>query len=61
MMTPFDEMPCVRFGNAVLKLELEEPSEDVVEIARKELRETPEVREEAIKKLRALLEGRNRI
>uniref|UniRef100_A0AAG5CV11 CRAL-TRIO domain-containing protein n=1 Tax=Anopheles atroparvus TaxID=41427 RepID=A0AAG5CV11_ANOAO len=36
-------------------IEVEEPSETLMEIARRELRETPEVREAAIEELRALL------
>lgn len=57
MLSGTAKMPCVKYGNLVLQFELEEPSPEFQEIARKELRETPDVKKEAIERLRELLKG----
>ncbi|XP_073942087.1 alpha-tocopherol transfer protein-like [Choristoneura fumiferana] len=55
MLTDVDKLPAVQLGDFVLQIELDDPSEAVREIARRELRETPEVTEPAITELRRLL------
>lgn len=55
MLSDIGELPALKFGDTHLKLELEELSPEMKEIARKELRETPDVAKEAIQELRALL------
>ncbi|KAL1500881.1 hypothetical protein ABEB36_006304 [Hypothenemus hampei] len=56
MLSDMSVMPAVELGNYTLTIELDELKPEVREIARKELRETPEVTEDSIKKLRALLQ-----
>ncbi|XP_076270366.1 alpha-tocopherol transfer protein-like isoform X3 [Rhynchophorus ferrugineus] len=55
MLSGLEEMPTVVLGNYVLQIELEDLKPEVEEIARKELRETPDVAKAAIKELRELL------
>ncbi|XP_049821828.1 alpha-tocopherol transfer protein-like isoform X1 [Aethina tumida] len=55
MLSDMDELPTVQLGDFKLEFELGEPSPKVQEIARKELRETPDVVKEAIPALRDLL------
>lgn len=57
MLSDMEEMPTVLLGDYVLQMELEELKPEVQEIARRELRETPDVKREAIKELRELLKG----
>lgn len=57
MLTDVDKLPALQLGDFVLQIELDDPSEAVREIARLELRETPEVTESAIAELRRLLAG----
>ncbi len=45
-------------GDLQIRLEIEEPSSELKEIARKELRETPEIVEAAKEELRDLLKGK---
>ncbi|TMW54769.1 hypothetical protein DOY81_000002 [Sarcophaga bullata] len=47
----------IDLGSAVIRMEQEEPPQWALEIAQKELRETPEVVEEAMKKLRELIQA----
>ncbi|CAB3230633.1 unnamed protein product [Arctia plantaginis] len=56
MLTDLDKLPGVQLGDFLLQFELDDPRESVQEIARKELRETPEIVEPAIEELRRLLE-----
>lgn len=58
MLSDMDELPTVQLGDFKLEFELGEPSPKVQEIARKELRETPDVVKEAIPALRDLLKGK---
>ena len=51
------KMAYIDLGSAVIRMEQEEPPQWALEIAQKELRETPEVVEEAMKKLRELIQG----
>lgn len=50
-------MPTVKLGDYILQIEIEELSSEVEEIAKKELRETPDERDRAVKELRELLKG----
>ncbi|CAH0556805.1 unnamed protein product [Brassicogethes aeneus] len=55
MLSDMDELPTVKLGDFTLEFELSEPSDKVKEIARKELRETPDVVKTAVPALRDLL------
>ncbi|KAJ8950112.1 hypothetical protein NQ318_017837 [Aromia moschata] len=55
ILSDMEEMPTVKLGDYTLQMELEDLKPEVKEIARKELRETPDVSKEAIKELRSLL------
>lgn len=55
MMSNMTELPKIKLGDFVLQFELDEPNEKVAEIARKELRENPDRKREAIEELKALL------
>ena len=57
MLTDLEKIPGVQLGDFLLQFELDEPRESVRDIARKELRETPEVAKPAVEELRRLLEG----
>lgn len=54
--TPFD-VPEFKLGSFVLKADFEDGNEFYTEKARNELRETPEVVEQALKDIRELLKG----
>jgi hypothetical protein len=49
-----DKVPYIQLGHLVVRLEDEEPSDEVKEIARVELRETPDVVQPAIEEMRLL-------
>lgn len=55
MLSDIDEVPVIRFGDNTLEIELGELKPEAKEIARKELRETPDVVRDAVKELRDLL------
>ncbi|KAJ2953834.1 hypothetical protein O0L34_g1463 [Tuta absoluta] len=55
MLSDVDKLPMVQLGDFVLQFELDEPSESVKEIARRELRETPDIVQPAVQELRRLL------
>lgn len=57
-LSDLEEIPSVKIGEFVFHLEVNDLTPEVKEIARKELRETPEVRKEAIIALRDLLRGK---
>lgn len=57
MLSDLDTLPQVQLGDYTLKFELDDLSPEMKEIARKELRETPEVKKEAIEELKELLKG----
>lgn len=59
MLSDMDYMPTVELGNYTLTIELDELKPEVKEIARKELRETPEVAQSAVQELKELLKGMN--
>lgn len=52
-----DKMPTVQLGDYTLQIEIEELTPEMKEIARKELRETPDVQKQAVAELRDLLKG----
>ncbi|XP_038222347.1 alpha-tocopherol transfer protein-like isoform X1 [Zerene cesonia] len=56
MLSDVSQLPGVQLGDFLLQFELDEPKESVREIARKELRETPEIVNPAVEELRRLLE-----
>lgn len=47
----------IDLGTAIIRMEQEQPPEWALEIAQKELRETPEIVEESINKLKELIKG----
>lgn len=55
MLSELDSLPSVQLGDYTLRFELEDLTEFGREIAEKELRETKEVKEEAVEELRELL------
>lgn len=57
-LSDLKELPTLTIGDLSIRLETEEPSAELKEIARKELRETPEVVEAAKKELKELLKGK---
>ncbi|XP_078046883.1 alpha-tocopherol transfer protein-like isoform X3 [Augochlora pura] len=57
MLTVLDKMPSLKLGEFTLELELMPPSEELQEVAKRELRESPELQKEAIEKLRELLKA----
>lgn len=59
LLSDLEELPNLKIGDYILHIELDELTPEVKEIARKELRETPEVRKEAIAELRDLLRGKD--
>ncbi|XP_021922035.1 alpha-tocopherol transfer protein-like isoform X2 [Zootermopsis nevadensis] len=54
-LSDLEDLPSLKIGDYILQLELNDLSPEVKEIARKELRETPEVSKEAVIALRDLL------
>jgi len=56
MLSDLEALPSIKIGDFVLRFELEELSEEGKEVAKRELRETPENKENGIKELRKLLE-----
>lgn len=55
-----NNQPYIPLGELTIRLENEEPTDDVKEKARRELRETPEVVVAAIDELRDLIKGKSR-
>lgn len=55
MLSDIEELPTIKVKDYLVKFDLDEPSPEVKEIARKELRETPDVARDAIATLRDLL------
>lgn len=47
----------IDLGTAIIRMEQEQPPEWALEIAQKELRETPEIVEESIRKLKEMIKG----
>jgi hypothetical protein len=57
-LSDLEEIPTLKLGDYIFALEINDITSEVKEIARKELRETPEVSKEAIIALRDLLRGK---
>lgn len=55
MLSDLQELPSLKFGDTHLRLELDDLSSEMQEVARKELRETPDRSKAAVDELRALL------
>jgi hypothetical protein len=58
LLSDLEEIPSLKVGDYLLHLEIKELTPEIKEIARKELRETPEVCKEAVIALRDLLRGK---
>lgn len=58
LLSDLEEIPCLKVGEHVFYLEVNDMTPEVKELARKELRETPEVCKEAVIVLRDLLRGK---
>jgi hypothetical protein len=59
MLSTVTEVPMVKIGDITLQFELDSPSPEFQEIARKELRETPEIQKQSIARLQELLKAEN--
>lgn len=57
MLSDVDEIPVIQLGDLTLRFELEDLDDIGIEVAERELRETPERKAAAIEELRALLKG----
>lgn len=58
MLTNWDNMPSLKLGDYTLEFEISPPGPELQEVAKKELRETPEIQNESIAQLRELLKGK---
>lgn len=56
-MTEWDKLPSIKVGDFTLEVEFGPPGKELQEIAKNELRETPELQKDAIARLRELLKG----
>lgn len=50
--------PYFELGNVIVRLEIDEPNDAIKEIARVQLRETPDIVKNSIEELRALIKGK---
>lgn len=57
MLSDIKEIPTVTIGSYTLRLEVEEPSPELLEKGRKELRETPDLASQSITTLQDLIRG----
>lgn len=57
LLSDLKELPTVQLGDFTLQLEVDDPTSEVLEIARKELRETPDLARESSDALKDLLKG----
>lgn len=57
MLTQMEKLPSLQLGEFTLELELGDPSSELKEVAKKELRESPDTQKEAIRRLKELLEA----
>ncbi|XP_025831178.1 alpha-tocopherol transfer protein-like isoform X2 [Agrilus planipennis] len=55
MLTDMERLPSLQLGNFTLEFELGDLSPEMQEVARKELRENPDLKREAVEELRELL------
>lgn len=58
MLSEVDELPSIQLGDYTLRFELEDLTPFGKEVAINELRETPEIKAQAVEELRAMLKGR---
>lgn len=58
MLTNWDNIPSLKLGDYTLEFEISPPGPELQEVAKKELRETPEIQHESIAQLRELLKGK---
>lgn len=56
-LSDLNEIPALKIGNKIFELEIGSPTPELQEVAKKELKETPEVQKEATARLRELLKG----
>ncbi|XP_029035448.1 alpha-tocopherol transfer protein-like isoform X1 [Osmia bicornis bicornis] len=57
MLTDCEKLPSLKLGDFTLEFELGPPSAELQEVAKKELRETPELQKEAIAQFKELLKA----
>ena len=57
MLTDMQQLPSLKLGDFTLEFELGPPSAEIQEVAKRELRESPELQKQSIEKLRQLLKG----
>ncbi|XP_076167078.1 alpha-tocopherol transfer protein isoform X3 [Ptiloglossa arizonensis] len=57
MLTEWDELPSIKLGDFTLEIELGTPSTELQEVAKKQLRETPELQKQAVAQLVELLKA----
>lgn len=57
MLSEVDELPSIQLGDYLLRFELEDLTPFGKEVALNELRETPEIKEQAVAELKAMFEG----
>ncbi|XP_058824634.1 retinaldehyde-binding protein 1 isoform X1 [Topomyia yanbarensis] len=61
MLSEVDELPSVQLGDYTLRFELEDLTPFGKEVAKNELRETPEIKAKAVEELRELLKGQDEL
>ena len=57
MLSDLTEVPFIKIGDFKLEFELGPPNPELQEVARKELRESPEIQKQSITRLQELLKG----
>jgi len=57
MLSDLTEVPFIKLGDFKLEFEFEFLSPELQEVARKELRESPEIQKQSIARLQELLKG----
>lgn len=57
MLTDWEAFPSIKLGDFTLEFELGPPSAELQEVAKRELRETPELQKESIARFKELLEA----
>ena len=57
LLSDLKEVPYLKIGNNTLELELNPPNPELQEVAKKELRESPELQKEAVARLKELLKA----
>ena len=57
MLTDIDKLPFIKLGDFTLEFELGPPNAEIAEVAKKELRESPELQRKSMAELRELLKG----